>query len=116
MPYQCDSGDDNPVVMILTNQLEAETSALCGECFPQWVHAIHVAIFGEPEPPVAPAKRTRKAKASTSAPDAASGDPGPASDPETGDDTDDDAARDASADYDTSEPDQQLPLDDVQAS
>jgi len=47
MPYQCDSGDSNPVVMIITNQVEAETNALCAECFLTWVDAAFMALHPE---------------------------------------------------------------------
>jgi hypothetical protein len=94
MPYQCDGGDNEPVVVIITDQVEAETTAWCAGHWPLFVRTMYDAMFGAPEPAPAPAKRARKGKAADAAPEPATGDVGPVIDPDTGDDTDDDAARD----------------------
>lgn len=99
MAYACDAGDDQPVVMIITNQVEAETVALCEMHFAQFIQATYEALsMGadepitsvpvEPEPDVPPEPQT--------APNVP---PGPSVDPVSGDGTDEDDARDASADY-----------------
>jgi hypothetical protein len=94
MAYQCEAGDDSPVLMILTNQQEAETTALCLEHFTEWVAAMHAAMFGETVP-VAVAedkpKRSRKPKA-TEPPEPDND--GPVADEVTGDETDEDGSRD----------------------
>lgn len=99
MPYTCDSGDPNPVVMIITNQAEAETSALCGECFLLWIRGAYEAIFGPAETPAKGSKRKPKAETPPAEPGDSGEAPGPVADPVTGDETDEDEARDASADY-----------------
>lgn len=99
MASPCDSGDNEPVVMIITNQAEAETVGLCVQCFMSWVQSTYLAIFGEPQAAATPAKRGRKAKATEAAPEPPSEPQGPAVDPVTGDDTDEDSAADGSADY-----------------
>lgn len=95
MPYQCDGGDNEPVVVIITNQIEAETVAFCQGHFGEWVAAVYYAFNPEPEPASTPARKPRKGKATAEPPETPDGPPEPVEDPATGDDTDEDEARDA---------------------
>lgn len=51
MPMNCDGGDDQPVVMIITNQVAVETVALCAEHFVEWVFTTYGAMTADDSPP-----------------------------------------------------------------
>lgn len=104
MPYECDGGDNNPVVVIITDQIEAETTAWCQEHFPLFIRTMYDAMFPAPETPAKPAKRAAKGKRSAVAESHESVAASPVPDAETDDETDEDGAADANPDYAGGEP------------
>lgn len=95
MPYRCDGDDANPVVVIITDQIEAETIALCAEHYPAFVRAMYDAMFPTPEPVKAASKPRGGRKGKADAPAELDGQLSAVPDPESGDDTDEDEAADA---------------------